>query len=78
MGLRGLIQLAKKYFSVCKLINNKSSQAENRGITVFKVRHPWCFASSRHLLVFLVSFYRVQGERRKESREKVPAAKALN
>lgn len=64
----------KKYFSVCKLINNKS----NRGITVFKVRHPRCFASSRRLLVFLVSFYGVRGERRKESREKVPAAKALN
>lgn len=67
--------------SVCK-INTKSiinlHKRKNRGIMVFKVRNPWCFASSRHLLVFLVTFYRVRGECRKESREKVPAAKALN
>ena len=71
----------KKYFRVCK-INTKSiinlHKRKNRGITVFKVRHPWCFASSRRLLVFLVTFYRVRGERRKESIEKVPEAKALN
>ena len=71
----------KKYFRVCK-INTKSiinlHKRKNRGITVFKVRHPWCFASSRRLLVFLVTFYRVRGEHGKESIEKVPAAKALN
>ena len=71
----------KKYFSVCK-INTKSitnlHKRKYRGIKVFKVRHPWCFASSRRLLVFLVTFYRVRGERGKESIEKVPAAKALN
>ena len=71
----------KKYFSVCK-INTKSitnlHKRKYRGIKVFKVRHPWCFASSRRLQVFLVTFYIVRGERRKESRQKVPAAKALN
>ena len=85
MGLRGLIQLDKKNTLVYVLkikFYTKSiinlHKRKNRGITVFKVRHPWWFASSRRLLVFLVTFYRVRGERRKESREKVPAAKALN